>query len=327
LKRDHKRDLAFRPLESALEQGLVDAIYTQSVVFQHLQKATGKFKAIALAVVSGLLLVGMGLLRLGVGEKTAGLLAKLGPVVAIIATTGAVWGLDLAGKGVRTVGIVPQGLPALMISVVGYVESISVALTLAAKKRQRIDPDQELIALGTSNIGPAISGGFPVTGGFSRSVVNFDAGAETPAAGAFTAVGIALATIFLTPLLYFLPNATLAATLIVVVLSLIDCGAMQRVYKYSITDFAAMVATILLTLMEGVEAINAHLKDAGITLHLSEVKGPVMDRLRRSHFLGGLTGQVHLTQFDAVSSIDPELARRTLAAPRGPCADDSPCAV
>ena len=86
-------------------------------------------------------------------------------------------------------------VPALLISIVGYVESISVALTLAAKKRQRVDPDQELIALGASNIGSAISGGFPVTGGFARSVVNFEAGAETPAAGAFTAVGIALGNI------------------------------------------------------------------------------------------------------------------------------------
>ena len=87
-------------------------------------------------------------------------------------------------------------VPALLISIVGYVESISVALTLAAKKRQRVDPDQELIALGASNVGSAISGGFPVTGGFARSVVNFEAGAETPAAGAFTAVGIALVPYF-----------------------------------------------------------------------------------------------------------------------------------
>ena len=296
----------------------------------------------------------------------------------------------------------------------GYVESISVALTLAAKNRQRVDPDQELIALGMSNVGSALSGGFPVTGGFSRSVVNFEAGAETPAAGAFTAIGIALATLFLTPLLFFLPNATLAATIIVAVVSLVDLGALKRTWTYSKADFAAMVATILLTLVEGVEAgllagvglaiflhlyatskphvavvgqipgtmnfrnvarhdvatdpailslridaslyfpnarfieehvneavaanpavrhvilecpavntidysalesleaINHRLKDGGITLHLSEVKGPVMDRLKRSHLLDELTGKVHLTQFDAVSSINPVLARSTL---------------
>jgi SulP family sulfate permease len=249
-------------------------------------------------------------------------------------------------------------------------------------------------------------------------VVNFEAGAETPAAGAFTAVGIALATLFLTPLLYFLPNATLAATIIVAVLSLVDIAAIKRTYAYSGTDFAAMVATIVLTLVEGVEAgliagvglsiflhlyrtskphvavvgqlpgtthfrnvtrhgavtdpkilslrvdaslyfpnarfledlvnqavaanpavrhvilecpavntidssalesleaINHRLKDGGIAFHLSEVKGPVMDRLKRSHFLHELTGKVHLTQFDAVSSINPELARQTLEARR-----------
>jgi sulfate permease, SulP family len=376
------------------------------------------------------------LMRLGLGERSAGMLAKLGPVAAIAVTTAAVWGLGLTEHGVRIVGTVPKGLPkltlppfeaglwaklvvpALLISIVGYVESISVALTLAAKKRQRVDPDQELIALGMSNVGTAFSGGFPVTGGFSRSVVNYEAGAETPAAGAFTAVGIALATMFLTPLLYFLPNATLAATIIVAVLSLVDLGAIRKTWSYSWADGAAMVATILLTLVEGVEAgllagvglaiflhlyatskphvavvgqipgtmnfrnvarhevvtdpgilslridaslyfpnarfieehvneavaanpavrhvilecpavntidasalesleaINARLKDGGITLHLSEVKGPVMDRLKRSHFLDELTGKVHLTQFDAVSSINPDLTRRTLQAQR-----------
>jgi sulfate permease, SulP family len=374
--------------------------------------------------------------RFGMSERVAGILAKVGPVAAIVATTAVAWGVGLDARGVRIVGAVPQGLPqlalppfdgglwtkllvpALLISIVGYVESISVALTLAAKRRQRVDPDQELIALGMSNVGAAVSGGFPVTGGFARSVVNFEAGAETPAAGAFTAVGIALATMFLTPLLFFLPNATLAATIIVAVLSLVDLGALKRVYAYSGTDFAAMLATILLTLVEGVEAgllagvglsiflhlyrtskphvavvgqipgtehfrnvtrhtvvtapeivslrvdaslyfpnarfledlvndavaanpavrhiilvcpavntidasalesleaINHRLKDGGIRFHLSEVKGPVMDRLKRSHFLHELTGKVHLTQHDAVSSINPDLARRTLEAQR-----------
>ena len=373
---------------------------------------------------------------LGCSERTADILAKIGPAVAIAVATLAVWGFDLAARGVRIVGAIPQGLPklslppldptlwttlvvpALLISIVGYVESISVALTLAAKRRQRIDPDQELVALGAANIGTAISGGFPVTGGFSRSVVNFEAGAETPAAGAFTAAGIAFATMFLTPLLFFLPNATLAATIIVAVLSLVDLSALKRVYAISRADFAAMAATIVLTLVEGVEAglvagvalsiflhlyatsrphiavvgqipgtthfrnvarhevvtdprilslrvdeslyfpnarfledrvneeiaanpairdvilecpgVNAidasalesleaicrRLKDGGIKLHLSEVKGPVMDRLKQSHFLEELSGEVHLTQFEAISSINPDLALRTRQAPR-----------
>src|SRR5690606_8055549 len=135
----------------------------------------------------------------------------------------------------------PQLLgPAVLISIIGFVESVSVAQTLAARRRQRIAPDQELVGLGASNLASAVSGGFPVTGGFARSVVNFDAGAETPAAGAFTAVGIALATLVLTPLLFSLPKAVLAATIIVAVLGLVDVGELRRAWDYSRADFAAV---------------------------------------------------------------------------------------
>jgi SulP family sulfate permease len=96
---------------------------------------------------------------------------------------------------------------AILISIVGFVESVSVAQTLAAKRRERISPDRELIGLGAANIAAGVSGGYPVTGGFSRSVVNFDAGARTPLAGVFTAFGIALAALFLTP---FLPPSSIS---------------------------------------------------------------------------------------------------------------------
>jgi SulP family sulfate permease len=370
--------------------------------------------------------------RLGVKPQLASMLTRMGPVVAIIFTIVVVAIFELQAHGVRIVGEVPQGLPslafpgfdgalwkallmpALLISVVGYVESISVAQTLASKKRQRIDPNQELIALGAANVGAAVSGGYPVTGGFARSVVNFDAGAETPAAGAFTAIGIALATLFLTPYLFFLPNATLAATIIVAVLSLVNLKAIKHTYSYSPADAAAMVATILITLvlgieagliagvllsllihlyrtskphfaivgqvpgtehfrnvnrhtvvtdpaivsvrideslyfpnarfledlvnqcvaknpevkhlilmcsavnsidasaLESLEAINLRLKDSGIAFHLSEVKGPIADRLLKSHLAEQLTGKIHLTHYDAVASINPELAQQTL---------------
>jgi SulP family sulfate permease len=307
-------------------------------------------------------------------------------------------------------------LPAFLISIIGFVESISVAQTLAAKKRQKIDPDQELIGLGAANVAASLTGGFPVTGGFSRSVVNFDAGAETPAAGAFTAVGLAIAALFLTPLIYFLPKATLAATIIVAVLSLVDFSILKRSWAYSKADFTAVFATILLTLTLGVEAgvstgvglsillhlykssrphiaevgqvpgtehfrnilrhdvltephivtlrvdeslyfanaryledkihnrvakdpeirhvilqcsaineidlsaleslevINERLHEMNVKLHLSEVKGPVMDRLKEQHFLRDLTGHVFLSQFDAVSALkqkEPQNAVRS----------------
>jgi SulP family sulfate permease len=365
------------------------------------------------------------LLKTGMKPRLADILAKAGPVAAVAATTLAVYAMGLADRGVAIVGAVPQGLPPLafpsfdldlwtslagsaaLISLIGFVESVSVAQTLAAKKRQRIVPDQELVGLGAANIASAVSGGYPVTGGFARSVVNFDAGAATPAAGAFTAVGILMAALFLTPLLYFLPKATLAATIIVAVLSLVDLSILKRAWGYSKADFAAVLTTILVTLgvgvetgvlagvvlsvllflwktsrphiaevglvpgthhfrninrhkvvthpevltirideslyfanarymedyiydrvvpdralrhvilmcsavneidmsaLESLEAINHRLRGLGITLHLSEVKGPVMDRLKRAHFLEELTGRVFLSQYDAMIALTP----------------------
>jgi SulP family sulfate permease len=173
------------------------------------------------------------LVRFGLARRPADLLARTGPILAVIASTLAVTLLALDQTGVKVVGDIPRGLPpltlpvfdpalwsqlfvpALLISIIGFVESLSVAQTLAARRRQRIRPDQELIGLGAANLAAAFTGGYPVTGGFARSVVNFDAGAETPAAGAFTALGILLAALFLTPLLANLPIAALAATIIV----------------------------------------------------------------------------------------------------------------
>lgn len=363
------------------------------------------------------------LVRIGLKPRTADIVAKAGPVVAVALSIAAVLLLDLSDRGVKIVGTIPPGLPpfalpafdpgllgklwvpALLISIIGFVESVSVAQTLAAKRRQRIVPDQELVGLGAANLASAFSGGYPVTGGFARSAVNFDAGAETPAAGAFTAIGIALAALFLTPLLFSLPIATLAATIIVAVLSLVDLKTPGHLWRYSRADFSAHMATIGVTLLAGVEsgviagvvvglllylwrasrphaaivgrvpgtehfrnverhqvltlphilsiridesltylnarwleeyvlervaerpelrhvilmcsavneidasglesleAINHRLGDGDIALHLSEVKGPVMDRLQRIHFLEELSGRFFLSQDRAFSEL------------------------
>jgi SulP family sulfate permease len=370
------------------------------------------------------------LIRLGLKARLADVLAKAGPVAAIAVTTVLAWALDWKGQGLKVVGNVPQGLPpltlpvwdlalwqslavpALLISVVGFVESVSVGQTLAAKRRQRIEPNQELVALGASNLSAAFTGGFPVTGGFARSVVNFDAGAQTPAAGVYTAVGITLASLFLTPALHFLPQATLAATIIVAVLSLVDLRILKRTWGYSRPDFIAVLATMLTTLAQGVEvglvvgvavslalflhrtsrphiatvglvpgtehfrnvlrhdvlvdpqilslrvdeslyfanaraledyindavaerpslrhvvlqcsaindidasalesleAIEHRLRDSGIALHLSEVKGPVMDRLKDTDLLRHLQGPIFLTHFQAITFLSPQLLRK-----------------
>ena len=199
-------------------------------------------------------------------------MAKAGPLAAVLASIAAVTFFALDENGVKIVGAIPASLPpftlpsfdaaiwlqllpaAILLSLIGFVESVSVAQTLAARRRERVDANQELTALGAANLTAALSGGMPVTGGFSRSVVNFDAGARTPLAGVFTALGILLAGLYLTPLFSLLPQAVLGATIIAAVLGLIDLATIKRVWAYSKADFTAMGATILMVLLEGVEA-------------------------------------------------------------------------
>lgn len=260
------------------------------------------------------------LVKMAMPPRRADMLAKAGPIVAIAVSIAAVVGFDLAEKGVKIVGTIPAGLPpfavpsldfglwgqlalpALLISLVGFVESVSVAQTLAAKRRQRIVPNQELTALGASNIASALSGGYPVTGGFARSVVNFDAGAETPLAGAFTAVGILAATLFLTPLFAYLPQSVLAATIIVAVLSLVDFAAARRTFIYSKPDFAAMAVTIATVLIMGVEA--------GITAGVSLSLLLFLARTARPHMaiVGQVPGTEHYRNIDRHQVIiDPRI--------------------
>ncbi len=366
------------------------------------------------------------LLKFGITEFVASLITKAAPVIAVLITIFWATLAELGEQGVALVGEIPAGLPvfafpgfdlflfrellipAILISVIGYVESVSVGKTLAAKRRQKINQNQELIGLGTANIASAFSGGFPVTGGFSRSVVNFDAGAQTPAAGFFTAIGIAIATMTLTEYLALLPKATLAATIIVAVLGLVDFSILKKTWNYSKNDFIGVAATLVMTLLAGVEigvsvgvaaslilhlykssrphiaevgeikgtkhfrnikrhkvetspdvvslrvdeslyfanasyledeifrilgerkqirhiilmctavneidisalevleSVNEILRQEGIGFHLSEVKGPVMDCLENTHFLANLNGQVFLSQYQAVHSLQME---------------------
>ena len=206
----------------------------------------------------------------GLKGLTLEIVFRAAPVLAIVMSIVAVSLLQLSS--VRTVGAIPTDLPglffpslelsrwadlfvpAVLIALVGFVETVSVGHALAAKRKQRIDPNQELLGLGAANIASGVFGGYSVTGGFSRSVVNFDAGAQTPMAGVFTAGGILLATLFLTPLLTNLPHATLAATIIIAVLGLIDWHLPGMLWRYSKRDFLAYVLTVIVVLVAGVEA-------------------------------------------------------------------------
>lgn len=362
--------------------------------------------------------------RVGIERHSAALIAKAAPVIGVIATILCVWLWRLDDLGVAIVGTIPSGLPilawpsislellqqlwlpALSIALISYIESVSVGKTLAAKKRTSINPNHELIGLGAANVASAFSGAFPVTGGLSRSAVNFDAGAATQMASIFAAIGIALASFFLTPAMYFLPKATLAATIIVAVLSIVDFSMLRKTWRFSHSDFYALLITIFGTLLLGVEVgvisgvllsiglhlyrtsmphvaevgllpntqhfrnvlryhvttnpkvlnlrvdeslffanasfleeliyskvyendqlahvvlicsavneidfsalevlemINQRLDEQAIKLHLSEVKGPVMDALRHIGFQDTLSGNIYLTQFEAFEDLN-----------------------
>jgi len=360
---------------------------------------------------------------LGLRGRPAELIVRSAPVLVMAVLIPLSAAMSFESAGVPLVGHIPSGLPAFsapniswlliqelalpafLIALIGFIESVSVGKTLGAKRRQRIDPDQELIGLGAANTAAAISGGFPVTGGFSRSVVNFDAGAETQMASVLAALGIALAAVLLTPMLYFLPKAVLAATIVVAVISLIDFETITLARRYRAADFWAVVITINVTLLAGVEMgvlagvgasvglhlyhtsrphfavvgqvpesehyrnvkrhdvmtdphilsmrideslyfanaayledmvfaqaalrddllhvilmcpavnaidlsalealeeINTRLRENNVALHLSEVKGPVMDALKRSDFLTHLSGEIFLSHHSAVMAL------------------------
>jgi SulP family sulfate permease len=166
-------------------------------------------------------------------------------------------------------------VPAVMIALIGFVESVSVAQSLAIKRGERIDPDAELRGLGAANLASAFSGGFPVTGGFARSVVNFAAGARTPIAGVTAAALMAVVLLGLTGVFERLPLAVLAATIIVAVVGLIDIATFRHAWHYDRADALAWLVTALGVLGLGVEA--------GVGLGVAMSIGTFLWRASRPH--------------------------------------------
>lgn len=359
-------------------------------------------------------------------------LYRASPVVLLLVSVAAVavakWhegtsSLVQWGQGVAIVGDVPSGLPelvlprwdvdlvlslllpSLLIAVMIFAQSISMAQSLAARKRQRIRSNKELRALGACNLGSALLGGFPVSASLSRSAVVDAAGVETPAHGLWAAVLLVLACAFLLPWVYYLPKAVLAAIVMVSVVSLVRIGALFEAWRYSRNDAWAAIITFVCTLLlgveqglligvmvsiglhvyrssvphiaeiglvpgtqhfrnvqrheveahesllgirldeslyfanvraledfinqqtayrqnlrhvvlmcagindvdasgiEGLKSIEKRLEDAKIQLHLSEVKGPIQDKLNQAGFFDVFDGQVFLTHYRAVEAI------------------------
>ncbi|WP_137169361.1 SulP family inorganic anion transporter [Marinomonas sp. FW-1] len=361
--------------------------------------------------------------KLGLSPSTSSMLGKSGPVIVVIATTSCVGALSLDSLGIKIVGDINNHLPvipveyftlenmidllpgAFLISIVGFVGSVSVAQSFAAKRKQNINPNQELVGLGLANLGAAFSGSFPVTGGFSRSVVNVSAGATTPMAGILTGLLMLFTLLFLTPLFYYLPTAVLASCIITSILQLIDVKEFFRLYQFSKQEALGLLATFVVVLfvsmetgiivgvslsllfflwhtshphiavvgrlpgtehfrnvkrfdvettpnvitvridenlffanarvledyvltlvsehtdikhlilmcnavnmidasaLASLEAIDDRLKSAGVTLHFSEIKGPVMDKLAGSNLIQQLRGNVFITQHQAINTL------------------------
>ncbi|MFU8839585.1 MAG: SulP family inorganic anion transporter [Nitriliruptoraceae bacterium] len=219
------------------------------------------------------------LTTLGVGLAAIVLLAtgrRLGPriptplLVVAVATAAAAL-LDLEARGVAILGDVPGGLPlpglptaplttllallpgAIIIALLSYLEGISVARAIAARTRDRIDPDQELLASGAANLAAGLFQAFPVAGGFSRTAVNHTAGARTPMASLVTAGAVLLALLVLAPLFTTLPQVVLAAVVLVAVAGLVDLRAGVHAWRVERTDGIAFWTTFLATLLVGVE--------------------------------------------------------------------------
>jgi SulP family sulfate permease len=249
--------------------------------------------------------------HIGLSAKSADLSAKLAPMMVVIVATLIVnlGQLDQQAQ-VSVVGNVPAGLPslaipsiqlhdiqalwlpALLISLVGFVESVSVAQSLALKRNQRITPNKELLGIGAANIASALSGGYPVTGGFARSVVNFSAGANTPGAGVVSAILMAVVVAVATSWFYYLPHAVLAATIIVAVLGLIDFKTLQQSWHYDRADAISLILTFFGVIFLGVEE--------GIVIGVVLSLAVVVWRSSRPHMavVGRVPGTEHFRNID-----------------------------
>ena len=366
--------------------------------------------------------------KLGLSKHYAQMLGKAGPVIVVVATTSSVAVFSLDTLGIKIVGDISTSLPsipfqqftidamidllpgAFLISIVGFVGSVSVAQSFAAKRKQDINPNQELVGLGLANLGAAFSASFPVTGGFSRSVVNVSAGAKTPMTGILTGLLMLVTLLFFTPLFYYLPTAVLACSIIISILQLIEFNNLLRLYRFSKQEALGLLATFFVVLFVGMETgiivgvslsllfflwhtshphiavvgrlpgtehfrnvkrfdvetdpevitiridenlffanarvledyvltlvsqhkdmkhlilmcnavnmidasaldsletIDDRLKSAGVMLHFSEIKGPVMDKLKESSLVSNLSGQIFLTQHQAMKTLTKQQA-------------------
>lgn len=245
------------------------------------------------------------LARLGVAAPSALTVSRLAPLGVVVSASAISALIGAEGMGVRTVGAIPAGLPmpdpgvfrlsgwwqllpsALLIALVGYVESVSVARSLALRRREAIDANQELVGLGGANIAAALSGAMPTAGGFSRSLVNFEAGARSQLAALVTAGWVLLIALYFGGLLAPLPYAVLAAIIVVAVWQLIDFRGLTRTWRFDRGDGVAQGLTVVGVLALGIEA--------GLVLGVGYALAVFLYRTSRPHIavIGRVPGTEH----------------------------------
>lgn len=214
-----------------------------------------------------LLTLAMGILAFAIMIGLKKYLPKYpGVLIAVVATTLLSFVINFKERGGKVVGSIPDGLPgfampafsydalsglvvgAIIISLVGFMEAISIAKAMAAKTKDRVDPNQELIGQGLGNITGSFFQSYPASGSFSRSAVNLNAGARTGFSSVVTAAVVVVTLLFLTPLLYHLPKATLAAVVIMAVFGLINFNTIKHIWKTNKHDGIAAIATFVVTI-------------------------------------------------------------------------------
>lgn len=262
-------------------------VETLSELWKHL----GETSPVTVAVGTGTVLVLVGLRRWKRSFPAA--------LAAVVLATAAVEVLGLDAHGVKVLGEIPGDLPAFalpaldagaagsllpaafVITLAGFMESIAIAKVFARRNRYEVEPNQELVALGSANLGAGLFGGFPVTGGFSRTAVNANAGARTPLASLITVAILLVALVMLTPLLQSLPNATLGAIVVVAVASLVDVKEARHIAKVNRIDLVPMAVAFVATLGLGVEAGIAVAVAASLALLFMRVMRPHAAELGR----------------------------------------------
>ncbi len=212
--------------------------------------------------------------------KTPSVLIVVAITTALSAFTG------FAATGGEVIGTIPAGLPdfsfptgdlevisqlissAVVIALVGFMEAISIAKAMATSTRQRLDADQELIGQGLSNIASGLFSGYPVSGSFSRSAVNINAGAITSLSSIITGLTVAAALLWLTPYLYHLPQATLAVIIVMAVIRLIKISPFFHIWKVQRHDGIVALVTFVLTLLLAPHLDYGILAGVGLSLIL-----------------------------------------------------------